>query len=238
MQATEELIILAQSGDKSASERLLEENNGLIWSIARRFFHRGLEADDLYQLGAMGFVKAVAAFDPEMGTRFSTYAVPKIAGEIKRFLRDDGIIKVSRSIKENGLRIWTARERFEAENGREPRISELCALTGLGPEEIAEASSAPRDALSLDGGPDEDLRLEEIIGSEGAEEGIVESLTLRQALSMLPERERAVIDLRYYRELTQQQTASILGISQVQVSRTERKAVEKLRIYMNDRKIL
>lgn len=237
MESAEQLVLLAREGDREASDRLVRENSGLIWSVARRFFGRGIDPDDLYQLGAVGFVKAAIAFDASMGTRFSTYAVPKIAGEIKRFLRDDGIIKVSRTLKENSQRIWNACERFESAHGREPHISEISELTGLSPEEIAEASAAPRDTMSLDGGPEDGLKLEDIVGGGCAEEGIVENLTLMQAIRSLPEKEKTVIDLRYFRDLTQQQTAAVLGTSQVQVSRTERRAVEKLRIYMNDNNV-
>ena len=140
---------LAKSGDKAASERLIEDNSGLIWSVARRFFGRGVEPDDLYQLGCLGFLKAVAGFDPGFGTQFSTYAVPKIAGEIRRFLRDDGTVKVSRGIKERALHIKNARCALEQRLGRVPLISELAAETGLTPEDIAFAETAANPAESL-----------------------------------------------------------------------------------------
>ena len=142
MTNTEELIRRAQQGDKEASERLVTENAGLIWSIARRFLGRGTEADDLYQLGCLGFIKAVEGFDLEFGTQFSTYAVPKIAGEIRRFLRDDGAVKVSRSVKEQAVTIRTMRNHLTTALGREPTISEISRQTGLTPEEIALAENA------------------------------------------------------------------------------------------------
>ena len=141
-QNMDELITRAQSGDRAASEQLVTENSGLIWSIARRYFGRGAEPDDLYQLGCVGFLKAIAGFDTSYGTQFSTYAVPKIAGEIRRFLRDDGAVKVSRSIKERAVAIKQTRDRLTGELGREPSISELSEVLDLSPEEIASAETA------------------------------------------------------------------------------------------------
>ena len=152
-------LCLAKKGDKAASERLVEDNSGLIWSVARRFFGRGVEPDDLYQLGCLGFLKAVAGFDPGFGTQFSTYAVPKIAGEIRRFLRDDGTVKVSRGIKERALHIKNARCALEQRLGRVPLISELAAETGLTPEDIAFAETAANPAESLQRETGEDLSL-------------------------------------------------------------------------------
>ena len=148
-QNMDELITRAQSGDRAASEQLVTENSGLIWSIARRYFGRGAEPDDLYQLGCVGFLKAIAGFDTAFGTQFSTYAVPKIAGEIRRFLRDDGAVKVSRSIKERAAAIKQARERLTGELGREPGISELSEALDLSPEEIASAETATSCAESI-----------------------------------------------------------------------------------------
>ena len=177
------LIRLAKSGDKEAAETLIKENSGLIWSIARRFFGRGVEAEDLYQLGCLGFLKAIEGYDESFGTRFSTYAVPKIAGEIRRFLRDDGAVKVSRSIKERANFIRQARERLNQRLGREPLLSELSAETGLSPEDIAAAEIATETPDSLqrensDGG----FTLESALGIDGMEDEVVESIALREAI--------------------------------------------------------
>ncbi|MBR6096788.1 MAG: sigma-70 family RNA polymerase sigma factor [Oscillospiraceae bacterium] len=227
---TLELIRLAQAGDRAAAERLTEENQGLIWSIARRFFGRGVEADDLYQLAALGFLKAVGGFDPAYGTQFSTYAVPKIAGEIRRFLRDDGAVKVSRGIKERYALLRQAREILNQRLGREPTLSELSAETGLDPEAIAqaEAALAPTESLQQEG-PDGRLRLDRVLGDDREMERVVEHLALDEALGRLEERERMVISLRYFHGLTQDRSARVLGVSQVQVSRLERRALGKLR---------
>ena len=227
-----ELLARAREGDPEASAQLLEENAGLVWSIVRRYYGRGLESDDLYQLGCMGFLKAVRGFDPAFGTQFSTYAVPKIAGEIRRFLRDDGPVKVSRSVKDTAWRIMRARDELERELGRTPLVSELAERTGLGREEIAACESAVASPASLQspvGGEDESLTLENVLGGDGIEEGITESLSLRSAVQALPERERQVILLRYHRGWTQERTAKVIGVSQVQVSRIEKRAVERLR---------
>lgn len=223
------LLEAAREGDNDACARLLEENAGLIWSVARRYFGRGVDPEDLYQLGCLGFVKAVRGFDPAFGCQFSTYAVPKIAGEIRRFLRDDGTVKVSRGLRERGGSIRQARDRLQNDLGREPTLSELAEETGLEAEEIAaaETANAPVASLQMDLG--EGLTLEQLVGDEGMEEGVLEKLALREAVKSLPNREGQVVALRYFRGLTQDKTARILGVSQVQVSRIERKAMARLR---------
>ena len=231
---TPALLEEARRGDNEACARLIEENGGLIWSVARRYFGRGAEPEDLYQLGCLGFLKAVRGFDPAFGCQFSTYAVPKIAGEIRRFLRDDGAVKVSRGLKERAGAVRAARERLAARLGREPALSELAAETGLEPEEIAAAQEAGLPVASLQSETGEGLTLESVLGDGGMEEGIVEREALRSAVAALPERERRVILLRYYRGMTQEGAARILGVSQVQVSRIERKAVEQLRRKLMD----
>lgn len=225
-----ELLRASKQGDKRATERLITENAGLVWSIARRFFGRGVDPDDLYQLGCVGFLKAIQGFDEEYGTQFSTYAVPKISGEIRRFLRDDGSIKVSRGIKERAMHIRTARSQLEQRLGREPTLSELSAETGITVEDIATAETAtgPAESLHRESG-EEGFTLEHVLGDYGQEERLIESVALREAMNMLPEREAKVIALRYYKGLTQEKTAGILGVSQVQVSRLERRAVESMR---------
>ena len=226
------LIRQAQSGDRTASEKLITENTGLIWSIARRYFGRGVEPDDLFQLGCVGFLKAVEGFDTAYGTQFSTYAVPKIAGEIRRFLRDDGAVKVSRSIKERAAAIKKARERLTGELGREPTVSELSQALDLSAEEIASAETATSAAESIQRQTGEEgFSLEDVLCTDGMEEKLLERMTLQEALKHLGEKERMVIQLRYYHSLTQQRVSEIIGVSQVQVSRIEKKALQQLRTF-------
>ena len=227
-----QLLERAREGDESACEQALLENSGLIWSIVRRYCGRGVDIDDLYQLGCLGFLKAVRGFDPEYGTQFSTYAVPKIAGEIRRFLRDDGAVKVSRTLRERAQLILSVRQQLMQQLGREPALSELAEETGLAPEEIAQAEIAVETPESLQAEREDGLTLEGTLGTEAPEDALVESIALRQQIDSLPEREKMVILLRFYKGLTQERTARILGVSQVQVSRLERKALGKLRQQM------
>lgn len=230
MTRLEELIAQAQAGDRNASETLVKENSGLIWSVARRFTGRGTESDDLYQLGCLGFLKAVEGFNLTFGTQFSTYAVPKIAGEIRRFLRDDGAVKVSRTIKEQAAQIKNVRTKLTQSLGREPTLSEISDKTGLSPEEIAMAETATAATESINRETGEDgFCLEDILTDTESEETLVERISLKQAVSRLSERERNVIDLRYFHGLTQERVARVLGVSQVQVSRIEKKALLNLR---------
>ena len=234
MSRLEELIQLAQNGDKDASETLVKENSGLIWSVARRFLGRGAEGDDLYQLGCLGFLKAVEGFDLEYGTQFSTYAVPKISGEIRRFLRDDGAVKVSRTIKEQAATIKIARSNLTNLLGREPTISELSEKTGFSAEEIALAETATAATESIQRETGEDgFSLEDVLTDTQTEESLVEKISLKQAISNLPEREKMVIQLRYFHGLTQERVAKVLDVSQVQVSRIEKKALSNLRMLMD-----
>ena len=234
MNGTAELLEAAVQGDEQACEQMLRENSGLIWSIVRRYYGRGVEPDDLYQLGCLGFIKAVKGFDLTFGTQFSTYAVPKIAGEIRRFLRDDGAIKVSRGIREQAATIFAAREKLKNTLGREPVLSELSEEAGLRPEEIAQCELAVAEPESLQRETGDGLTLEGMLGSESPEESLVEKIALREAIEALPERERMTILLRFFKGLTQEQTARLLGVSQVQVSRLERRALEKLRALLAD----
>ena len=233
MTRLEELIAKSQAGDAEAGEILVNENSGLIWSVARRFIGRGAEADDLYQLGCLGFFKAVEGFDLEFGTQFSTYAVPKIAGEIRRFLRDDGAIKVSRSIKEQAAAIKTARNLLINALGREPTIQEISNQTGFTFEEIAlaETATAATESIHAQTG-DEGFSLENILSDTKSEEDLVERISLNQAIENLPEREAMVIKLRYFHGLTQERISKVLAVSQVQVSRIEKKALNHLRNMM------
>ena len=224
------LIRQAQAGDQAACAQLVRDNSPLVWSIARRFFGRGVDPDDLYQLGCVGFLKAVRGFDTAYGTQFSTYAVPKISGEIRRFLRDDGAVKVSRGMKERARAVRCARDALEQSLGREPTLSELSAQTGLRPEELAAAEAATGLAESLQRpGGETGTTLEQVLGDDGQEERLIERFALDAAMDALPERERMVIALRFFHGLTQDKTAKVLGISQVQVSRLERRALEAMR---------
>ena len=228
-----ELIARSQAGDEGAAQTLVEENSGLIWSVARRFLGRGTEAEDLYQLGCLGFLKAVEGFDLDYGTQFSTYAVPKIAGEIRRFLRDDGAVKVSRSLKERSSMIKATRVRLMSALGREPTIQELSRQTGLSPEDIAIAETATSATESIQRQTGEEgFSLENVLTDTESEERMVEKIALRQAVEALPERERLVIQLRYFHSLTQQRVAAVMKVSQVQVSRIEKKALTLLRELM------
>ena len=229
MSATLELLREAQKGNRDACEQVVLENNGLIWSVVRRYYGRGVEPDDLYQLGCLGFLKAVQGFDFDYGTCFSTYAVPKIAGEIRRFLRDDGTVKVGRVIREQAQTLYSARERLRHQFGREPTLSELSEATGFMPEEIAQIELATDTPESLQQETADGLTLEGTLGTEAPEEGLVERIALREALDALPEKERMTILLRYFKGMTQEQTARVLGVSQVQISRLERRGLKRLR---------
>ena len=235
MSSTDLLSLLdrAQNGDTDACQQALTENQGLIWAVVRRYSARGVETDDLYQLGCIGFIKAVKGFDITYGTRFSTYAVPKIAGEIRRFLRDDGTIKVGRSTREKGQMLWSARERLRQRLGREAKLSELSDETGLSIEEIASVELATGAPESLQQETAEGLTLESMLGTSGPEEKIVEKIALREAIDRLSRHEKMTIILRYFRGLTQEQTARILHVSQVQISRLERRGISHLREIMS-----
>ncbi len=233
MTKTVELILKAKEGSEEAFEQIIRENSPLVWSIVKRFLGRGTDADDLYQLGCVGLIKAVHGFDDSLGNQFSTYAVPKITGEIRRFLRDDGTVKVSRTLKENAAKTRRAAAELCVRLGREATLSELSAETGLTSEEIAQAECATAQTASLDREITEDGQtLEELLGNHGIEDNTLEYITLSQAIEKLAQRERVVIMLRFFRCMTQQQTAKVMNISQVQVSRIERTALKNLREYM------
>lgn len=233
MNSTEELILKCQQGDDQAKAILVEQNTGLIWSVARRFIGRGTESEDLFQLGCLGFLKAIDGFDTSFGTQFSTYAVPKISGEIRRFLRDDGAVKVSRSIKERAFSIKTAKNHLTAELGREPSIDELAKHLSISSEDIALAESATAAVESIQQETGEDgFTLEHILSDFDGEDRMLERIALRNAIDHLPERESMVIRLRYFHGLTQERTSKILQVSQVQVSRIEKRALQHLREFM------
>ena len=234
MSRLEELIEKSRAGDREAKACLVAENNGLIWAVVKRFLGRGTEQDDLYQLGCLGFLKAVEGFDPEFGTQFSTYAVPKIAGEIRRFLRDDGTVKVSRGIKERAASIKIARNQLTNQFGREPTVSEISDYLGIAVEDIvmAESATSAVESIQQECG-DEGFSLEQVLSDTQSEDKLLESISLRQAIDTLPEREAMVIRLRYYHGLTQERIAKVLQVSQVQVSRIEKKALTKLKELMD-----
>lgn len=234
MNSIEELIALSQTGDENARNQILEENAGLIWSVVKRFSGKGTDLEDLYQLGCMGFIKAVDGFDVHYGTQFSTYAVPKIAGEIRRFLRDDGTVKISRSIKERASYIKNIRNQMLLDYGREPTVLEISDKTGLRAEEIAEAECAMSAVESISQQNGEDgFSLECVLTNTDSEDALLERLSLRQAIERLPERESLVIKLRFYHGLTQDRVSKLLSVSQVQVSRIEKKALSKLKEMMS-----
>lgn len=234
MEHTLALLGRAHQGDKEARNRLFEENTGLVWSIVRRFAGRGVEVEDLFQIGCIGLLKAVDKFDLSYEVNFSTYAVPMITGEIKRFLRDDGMLKVSRSIKELNAKAYSVREILEKQLGREPTVAELAQELQVKPEDLV---------LSLDAGAEVESLQKTIYQGEGSEislqdklqekenqqEHLLNRILLEEILGTLNARERQLICLRYFKDMTQTETAAELGISQVQVSRMEKKILSALR---------
>ncbi|MBQ9744386.1 MAG: sigma-70 family RNA polymerase sigma factor [Clostridia bacterium] len=229
----QELLQRAVSGDDSAVSELMEKNLGLVRSIALRFRDRGVEYDDLVQIGSIGMFKAIKSFDLEKGTVFSTYAVPLIIGEIRRFIRDDGLIKVSRIYKQQGALLMREREKYVAEFGCEPKIDELAKRCNLTTEEAAVAidASSPVSSLSASiSGDDENYTLENVLSEEKSEiDTRMEHIALSQAISALPPLWRKIVVLRYLKEYSQQKTALALGLTQVKISREEKKIFEALR---------
>ncbi|MCI8737375.1 MAG: RNA polymerase sporulation sigma factor SigF [Lachnospiraceae bacterium] len=228
------LIEKSHAGDKQAREVLIEKNLGLVHHIVKRFLNRGVDAEDLFQIGCIGLMKAVDKFDLAFDVKFSTYAVPMISGEIKRFLRDDGMVKVSRSLKENGWKITRAREQFQHEHGREPTLEEIAKVTGLSTEEVvmamdagAEVESIYKSVYQSDG--NEIYLVDQIAGKNNEREKLLNHMLLKQLLSELEGEERELIRLRYFQGKTQTEVAGRLGISQVQVSRLEKRILRRLR---------
>mgnify|MGYP001851225807 FL=1 len=234
MDHTIALIQRSHDGDKEAREQLVEENVGLIWCVVKRFYGRGCEAEDLFQIGSIGLLKAIDKFDISYDVRFSTYAVPMISGEIKRFLRDDGMIKVSRSLKELSYKSLQAREKLTSVLGREPTVEELAGEMGVEKEELVQAMEAGSEVESLyrpihqkEGN---EIRLvDKLEEKEKQEDKILDRLVLRQLLETLNAKERKLIYLRYFADRTQADVGKIMGISQVQVSRMEKRIMENLR---------
>lgn len=233
--ANKELLKLAKAGDRDAMARLIEGNMGLVRSIVPRFLDRGTEYEDLMQIGTIGMIKAVHSYEDGYGTVFSTYAVPLIIGEIRRHLRDDGIIKVGRGPKRLAMHAMKQKELFMQREGREPRLSELAPACLCTVEELTEALEAamPLHSLSEPVGDDTSMTLEGTIESKDDEIGaLCDMLSLKEAVKALEDTERKIIYLRYYKDLSQQQTADILGTSQVKISRSEKKIYEKLRLLL------
>ncbi|MCL2386094.1 MAG: RNA polymerase sporulation sigma factor SigF [Defluviitaleaceae bacterium] len=234
MTSTLELIARAQAGDNDAAEQLIKENSGLIWSVVKKFAKRGYEPDDLYQIGAIGLLKCIRKFDSSFDVKFSTYAIPMIIGEIKRFLRDDGIIKVSRPMKEMATKARYTTEMLIAKLGRQPTINELAAEIGVGTEELIVAMEAGHDVESLhatiyqgDGSPI--FLIDKVAQNTNDGDHAVNILALKQLIERLKPKERQVIILRYFQDKTQMEVAKAIGVSQVQVSRIEKKVLQILK---------
>ncbi|CAM5792249.1 MULTISPECIES: RNA polymerase sporulation sigma factor SigF [Brevibacillus] len=227
-----ELIAQSQDGDAQARELLVNSNIRLVWSVVQRFINRGYEADDLFQIGCIGLLKAVDKFDLNYDVKFSTYAVPMIIGEIQRFLRDDGTVKVSRSLKETANRVRRAKDELYKQFGRAPTISEVAEAVGITPEEVVFAQEASRAPSSIhetvfenDGDP---ITLIDQIADESVNKWF-EKIALKDAISRLTEREQLIVYLRYYKDQTQSEVAERLGISQVQVSRLEKRILQTIK---------
>ncbi len=237
MMNNKELLLLAKSGDKDARNRLVQDNTGLVWSIVRRFSNRGFESEDLFQIGCIGLIKAVDKFDNTFDVQFSTYAVPLIMGEIKRFMRDDGMVKVSRTVKENGWKIKKAVQVLNQRLGRDPTVEEIAGETMLEKEDIALALEAAGEVESIykpvwqkDGSETYLIdQIKDMSTNTDQVERILNNMVLEQVIEELDEMEKNIIIMRYFQEKTQVEIADKLGISQVQVSRMEKKILINLR---------
>lgn len=239
MDPTIACIIRSQQGDKAARDKLVQDNLGLVWSVVKRFASRGHDSEDLFQIGCIGLMKAIDKFDVSLELKFSTYAVPMILGEIRRFLRDDGLIKVSRSIKENGWRIKKAADKIAKKNGRDATIEELTKETALSSEEIVLAMEASMEVESihktLQQGDGSELTLADKVAAVGDDkEELLNKMLLTQLLEGLEEKERRLICMRYFDDKTQMEVAKALGISQVQVSRLEKRILIRMRERMRE----
>ncbi len=244
-----ETLRRALAGDAEARQRVIQSHLRLVWDVVRRFRHSGVDPEDLFQLGCVGLTKALDKFDPSYGTRFSTYAVPLVIGEIKRFLRDDGPVRVSRQAKELARRAWRTQEEFTKAEGRPPTVGEIAAALGVDPAEVAESLESAKSPVSLfaetggEGGGDALYLIDQLASTQGGgvaaghavrggfddEGGALESMALREALSRLDERTRNLLYLRFFRDQTQAEVGRALGISQVQVSRLEKQALLRLK---------
>lgn len=226
-------IRLAKAGDNHAKERLLEHNTSLLKSILKRYLGKGVEYDDLFQLASIGFLKAIAGFDESFGVKFSTYAVPMIAGEIKRFLRDDGSIKVSRALKQSAREMNRFIETYAAEHGEQPSVKELAQIFSMEESEVVFTLGSARMPLSINEQSDykdeKAATLEEKLPSKDDQEEMIDRMLLRTAIEKLPERERRIVVLRYFRDMTQSEVARAIGVSQVQISRIENRIMQEFK---------
>lgn len=233
MQDNSTLIERAREGDKQAENLLVEKNMGLVYSIVRRFANRGYDTEDLSQIGAIGLIKAVKKFNPDFNVQLSTYAVPMITGEIKRFLRDDGAVKISRSLKENAMKGWRCEEILRKKLNRQPTVNEIAEECGIPAENLLEAfeAAAPPESIyeSVYTGGDKDIHLLDTIAGGDIEDDVINKVMIDDILSRLKPREREIILLRYFRGKTQAEIARIMGVSQVQISRIEKKALGRIR---------
>jgi len=233
----EELLKQANSGSREAVELIVEKNSGLVWSIVKRFLNRGYEKEDLYQIGCIGLIKAIRKYDSTYNTQFSTYAVPLIMGEIKRFLRDDGLVKVSRAVKENAAKIKLAIDFYFAKNGVEPTVAEISAHLKLAEDDVVMALETLKPTESLNAVVNESDKnpiylIDKLADIENTESKEFEKLVLKELLAELAPKEKQIITMRYFKGATQMRVANMLGISQVQVSRMEKKILENMKSKM------
>lgn len=230
---TANLVVKAKMGDEASKRRLIEENSPLIKSVIRRYKNKGVEYDDLYQLGSLGFIKAINNYSEEYGVKFSTYAVPMIAGEVKRFLRDDGSIKVSRSIKRNAILIKQFAEEYFLRVGNEPTIEEIASHFNIEMQDVVWALDSNTHALSIDDKDEDDLSIGDRIATDFSQEKLIDKIALREMIKKLNAREKQVIIMRYYFDKTQSEIAKVMGVSQVQISRIENKVLNNFKNDLN-----
>lgn len=230
------LIAKAKDNDEFAKEKLIEENSPLIKSVVKRFLNKGIEYDDLYQLGSLGFLKAINNFDSSFNVKFSTYAVPMIAGEIKRYMRDTGVMKISRSVKTLSFKINRFVDDYSAKFDKSPTVEEIAEAMGVDAQEVVYAMESSRQILSLNmdvsDGDGKQQSLEEKVSDVNPFDNVVDNMVLYKAISKLSEREKKIIMLRYFRDKTQKEVSLVLGVSQVQISRLENKIIEKIKKYL------
>jgi RNA polymerase sporulation-specific sigma factor len=236
-ETTKRLIAMSQAGDTSARDKLVQHNMRLVYSVVSHLARPGCEFEDLFQVGCLGLMKAIDRFDLTYDVRFSTYAVPVIAGEVRRLIREDGMIKVSRSVRQLGRRLMAAREKLVADLSREPTIAELAGAVGVSPEEAVYAMEAALPVTSLDESAGRDgesaFQVQDTVAAEsGREDDVVDGVTLRKAIQRLPARDRRILLMRYFEEKTQAEVAAAIGVSQVQISRIEKRVLSALRDMM------
>lgn len=233
MDQTRDWIRRAKEGNKEAKEKLVMENTGLVWNVVKGFYGRGYDKEELFQIGCIGLIKSIDRFDLSFDVKFSTYAVPLITGEIRRFLRDDGMIKVSRKWKEDGYRIYQSIQKLTQELGRDPELNEISTHSGISVENIVMALEANAEVESLNRTFQKEGKeitvMDRILSDDNMEEKILEDLALKQAMEELTEKEKRLIEMRYFQNKTQMEVSRAFGVSQVQISRMEKKILGKLR---------